>query len=63
MTFEETETEVIWSGFYNDTQMDYDRSLYPVFRFEKGHYEAALAQLKVIADEGYTVGEDKEDTV
>ena len=42
-SFEETDTEVIWSGFNNGI---------PVFRFEKEHYKTALAQLKEIADEG-----------
>jgi hypothetical protein len=48
---EKTESEVIWSNFYNCRTMDYDRSGFPVFRFEKEQYKMALEQLKSIADE------------
>ena len=48
--FEETDTTVVWSGFHNDqTKRNYIEI--PVFRFEKEQYKAAMAQLKIIADE------------
>lgn len=57
-TFEETDTTVIWSGYYNyQTKRNYNEI--PVFCFEKEQYKTALAQLKVIADEGAKVGMKK----
>jgi len=58
VTIKETETEVIWSNFHNwhmsepnDDGIFWDYSVFPIFRFEKTQYMAALAQLKIIADE------------
>ena len=51
-TFEETATEVIWSGLYFSRLAidEFDKNLFPIsFRFEKEQYYAALADLKAIA--------------
>jgi len=57
VTIEETETEVIWSNFHNWHRSEpnknglfWDYSVFPVFRFDKIQYTAALKQLKIIAD-------------
>jgi len=47
-TFEETDLEVIWSGYRND-QTNRIYSEIPEFRFEKEQYKAAMEQLKEIA--------------
>ena len=47
----ETDKEILWYSFYSCRSMDTDRSKFPVFRFNKEQYKAALEQLKAIADE------------
>ena len=46
--FEETDTAIVWRDFRNpQTKRDYAEI--PAFRFEKGQYGAAMAELKKIA--------------
>jgi len=47
---EETNTEIIWREYYN-CQANLDRSMYPVFRFDKQQYNAALAELKAMIED------------
>jgi hypothetical protein len=47
----ETENEIIWHKYYNCREMGYDRSMFPVFRFDKEQYKAALAELKAIVED------------
>ena len=46
----ETEDEILWFQYYSCRSMNFDRSKFPVFRFEKEQYKMALAQLKEIAE-------------
>jgi hypothetical protein len=48
--FTETDNQVIWSNFRND-RTSHDYKDFPAFRFDKEQYEAALEQLKALANE------------
>jgi len=49
VTIEETETEVIWTGFRNNHRSDPEYNSFPILRFEKNNYIEALLQLKETA--------------
>jgi len=58
VNIEETETEIICNNFRNwqisepnENGFFWDYSVFPVFRFDKIQYTAALEQLKIIADD------------
>jgi|GEM_PF-3253334 len=53
VTIDESETEVIWSGFRHKNlgSPDGKCSIFPTYRFDKTAYQAALAQLKELAND------------
>ena len=59
VSIEYNETTVTWRKFYNwhRPEWDYD-SVFPVFRFDKAQYNAALMNLKAIAREVVTKTQD-----
>jgi len=48
VTIVETETEVIWRGFRDHQMKKLDYSVFPMFKFEKSAYQAALEQLRML---------------
>jgi hypothetical protein len=53
VSFNYTETEVVWSKFNNWHRSNWNYSVFPVFRFDKKQYDEELLKLRIIAREDW----------